>query len=57
MTACHTVGCSNAFSCIRSVQSLQVPVTCDGKLVVIDGAFLKEQYDQDKAYADKEGYF
>ena len=23
----------------------------------IDGAFLREQYDQDKAYADQEGYF
>ena len=27
---------------------------CDGELEDIDGAFLLEQYDQDKAYADQE---
>ena len=30
---------------------------CDEELENIDGAFLREQYDQDKAYADQEGYF
>ena len=36
---------------------MQVPVTCDKELEDIDGAFLREQYNQDKAYADQEGYF
>ena len=36
---------------------VQVPVMCDEELEDIDGAFLWEQYDQDKAYADQEGYF
>ena len=30
---------------------------CDEKLEDINGAFLREQYDQDKAYSDQEGYF
>ena len=57
MTACHTIGCSNAFSCIRSVQSFAVSVTSDEEWEDIDDAFLREQYDLDKAYADQEGYF
>ena len=36
---------------------MRVPVTCDEVLENIDGTFLREQYDQDKAYADQEGYF
>ena len=36
---------------------MQVPVTCDEELEDIDGAFLREQYNQDKAYADQERYF
>ena len=36
---------------------MQVPVTCDEELEDIDGALLREQYNQDKAYADQEGYF
>ena len=35
---------------------MQVHVTCDEELEDIDGAFLREQYDEDKAYADQEGY-
>ena len=58
MTACHTVGCSNAFSCIRSVQSCAGSChKCDKELEDIDGAFLREQYDQDKTYADQRGIF
>ena len=36
---------------------MRVLVTCDEELEDIDGAFLWEQYDQDKAYADQEGIF
>ena len=36
---------------------MRVPVTCDEELEDIDGVFLREQYDQDKTYADQEGYF
>ena len=50
MTACQAVVCSNAFTCNRSEQSVQVPVTCDEELEDIDCAFLLEQQDQDKAY-------
>ena len=34
---------------------VQVSVTFDDELEDIDGAFLWEQHDQDKAYADQEG--
>ena len=36
---------------------VQVSVTCDEKLEVIDGAFHREKCDEDKAYAYQNGFF